>query len=231
MSCVISTRAMRRSRFSSRSSARICACTVTSSAVVGSSAISSCGSQASAIAIMTRWRMPPESSCGILAHAARRVGDVHALEQPPRARARRAPRHSPRWRTSGFRDLVADAQVRRERAHRILEDHRDARRRAPAIRARPRQQLLAAEARAAARARVGRAAAPSRRETAWVLPAPDSPTMPRHSPGARRENASTASPCLARSSKVTPRPSTRSSAPRSVIHAGSSASRSASPSS
>ncbi len=46
------------------SSSRICACTVTSSAVVGSSAISSLGSLASAIAIITRWRMPPENSCG-----------------------------------------------------------------------------------------------------------------------------------------------------------------------
>ena len=39
---------------SSRSRSRICACTVTSSAVVGSSAMSSSGSHASAIAIMTR---------------------------------------------------------------------------------------------------------------------------------------------------------------------------------
>ena len=42
----------------------ICAWIVTSSAVVGSSAISSAGLHASAIAIITRWRMPPESSCG-----------------------------------------------------------------------------------------------------------------------------------------------------------------------
>ena len=49
---------------SSRIRSRICAWMVTSSAVVGSSAISSCGSQASAMAIMTRWRMPPESWCG-----------------------------------------------------------------------------------------------------------------------------------------------------------------------
>ena len=39
---------------SDSSSSRICAWTVTSSAVVGSSAISSLGSQASAIAIITR---------------------------------------------------------------------------------------------------------------------------------------------------------------------------------
>ena len=39
-------------------------CTVASSAVVGSSATRICGSGASAIAISTRWRMPPDSSCG-----------------------------------------------------------------------------------------------------------------------------------------------------------------------
>ena len=37
---------------------------VTSSAVVGSSAMMMRGLQASAMAIMTRWRMPPESSWG-----------------------------------------------------------------------------------------------------------------------------------------------------------------------
>ena len=47
-----------------RSSSRICACTVTSSAVVGSSAMSSAGLQDSAMAITARWRMPPESWCG-----------------------------------------------------------------------------------------------------------------------------------------------------------------------
>ena len=49
-------------RPSSRS--RICACTVTSSAVVGSSATRISGSHASAIAISARWRIPPENSCG-----------------------------------------------------------------------------------------------------------------------------------------------------------------------
>ncbi len=43
------------------SSLMICACTVTSSAVVGSSAISRSGSLASAMAIMTRWRWPPDN--------------------------------------------------------------------------------------------------------------------------------------------------------------------------
>ena len=42
-------------------SSMIWAWIVTSRAVVGSSAIRTSGSQASAIAIITRWRMPPES--------------------------------------------------------------------------------------------------------------------------------------------------------------------------
>ena len=37
---------------------------VTSRAVVGSSAIRSFGLQESAMAIITRWRMPPENWCG-----------------------------------------------------------------------------------------------------------------------------------------------------------------------
>ena len=45
-------------------SARICAWMVTSRAVVGSSAISSAGLQARAMAIMTRWRIPPERKAG-----------------------------------------------------------------------------------------------------------------------------------------------------------------------
>ena len=55
---------MPRSAWSLRRRSRICAWIVTSSAVVGSSAISSAGPEASAIAIMARWRRPPESWCG-----------------------------------------------------------------------------------------------------------------------------------------------------------------------
>ncbi len=49
---------------SRRSSSRTWAWIVTSSAVVGSSAIISFGSRASAIAIITRWRIPPENWWG-----------------------------------------------------------------------------------------------------------------------------------------------------------------------
>ncbi len=56
--------AMPSSACSSLISARICAWIVTSSAVVGSSAISSDGRQTSAMAIIARWRRPPDSSNG-----------------------------------------------------------------------------------------------------------------------------------------------------------------------
>ena len=46
-----------------RAAASTCACMTTSSAVVGSSAITSDGRQASARAIIIRWRCPPESWC------------------------------------------------------------------------------------------------------------------------------------------------------------------------
>ena len=62
-------------------SSRIWRWIVTSRAVVGSSAMSSFGLQLSAIAIITRWRMPPDSSCGYC--LTRRSG----VEMPTSARA------------------------------------------------------------------------------------------------------------------------------------------------
>ena len=60
-SWVISSSAIPNSFCRSWRSLRICACTVTSSAVVGSSAMSRSGLLASAMAIITRWRWPPDS--------------------------------------------------------------------------------------------------------------------------------------------------------------------------
>ena len=48
----------------SRTTSMICAWMVTSSAVVGSSAIRTSGLQLIAMAIIARWRMPPENSNG-----------------------------------------------------------------------------------------------------------------------------------------------------------------------
>ena len=63
-SWVMSMTAESNSACRSRIRSRICACTVTSSAVVGSSAISRSGLYASAMAIIARCRMPPENLCG-----------------------------------------------------------------------------------------------------------------------------------------------------------------------
>ena len=52
------------SRWTSRIMSSTSFCTTTSSAVVGSSAMMNSGRQIVASAIVTRWRMPPDSSCG-----------------------------------------------------------------------------------------------------------------------------------------------------------------------
>ena len=61
MSWVMRTTAEPKSALSRPISSRIWAWIVTSRAVVGSSAIRRSGLHESAIAIMTRWRMPPEN--------------------------------------------------------------------------------------------------------------------------------------------------------------------------
>ena len=76
----------------SRIRSRIPAWIVTSSAVVGSSAIRIFGSHASAIAIITRCRIPPESWCGYSSQPPLGRGDAHEVEQLDRAPARVAAR-------------------------------------------------------------------------------------------------------------------------------------------
>ena len=63
-SWVISITAIRRSAVMRAIKSMMVFCVVTSRPVVGSSAMSRAGSQAIAMAIMTRWHIPPDSSCG-----------------------------------------------------------------------------------------------------------------------------------------------------------------------
>src|SRR5690606_24264057 len=63
-SWVISRIAVSNFSFTSRISSKICAWMVTSRAVVGSSAINNLGLHATAMAIIARWRMPPDNWCG-----------------------------------------------------------------------------------------------------------------------------------------------------------------------
>src|SRR5271166_3292843 len=103
--------------------AMICACTETSSAVVGSSAMMSAGSAQSASAITTRWRIPPVVRIAV--DALRRRGNPHLAEPGDRALPRLSARER-HMRQDGLRQLVADAQQRIEAGQRVLEDHADA---------------------------------------------------------------------------------------------------------
>ena len=96
-SCVINTNAMPCSRRNCVNNSRICAWIVTSSAVVGSSAISKRGLQASAIAIITRWFMPPDNWCGNadVRRAASECPPARATR--PRGCGARADRASDAW--------------------------------------------------------------------------------------------------------------------------------------
>ena len=105
-------------------SSRIWAWIVTSSAVVGSSAMSRAGFVERAMAIMTRWRMPPDSWWGY--SLARRFGirDADQAEHLDGLLHRLAAGHLEVERDR-LGDLVAAGVDRVERGHRLLEDHRD----------------------------------------------------------------------------------------------------------
>ena len=115
--------AMNRSRCCSWSRSRICACTVTSSAVVGSSAKSSFGSAGDR-----------EGDHDALAHAARQLvrvllepllglGDADGLEQGEGELVGVLLRDV-QVEEQAFGDLLADLHHRVERGHRVLEHHR-----------------------------------------------------------------------------------------------------------
>ena len=123
-SCVTRMTPMSNSRFTSSISSMICACTVTSSAVVGSSQIRIDG------VVHERHR-----DHRALAHAARelvrvvagarlRVRDADAVEQLDGARPRRV-LADVLVRSHRLGDLRADAVHRVQARERVLEDHRD----------------------------------------------------------------------------------------------------------
>ena len=114
-------RPCRRAR--SRSSTITWAWMVTSRAVVGSSAMTSFGSQESAMAIMARWSWPPETWWGYLCMAcvgsAMRTSLSASTAILPAAIAR-----DPAHAGDGIGQLPADGEERVQRLARILEDHR-----------------------------------------------------------------------------------------------------------
>ena len=192
MSWVIRISARPRCCCRPRSRSRICAWVVTSSAVVGSSAISTRGSQASAIAIITRWRRPPLSWNGY--SSTRRSGMRHAdhAQQLDRALVRLVVRRVAVL-ADRLHDLVADRVVVAERGHRLLEDQRDllaadrAHLRAVGRKLRevdpPQPSAAFGSQISPASMRPGRSTMPRMLRAVMLLPQPLSPTMPSVRPG------------------------------------------------
>ena len=220
---MISSTASPVSRRSRAISSRIWSWTVTSSAVVGSSAISSFGPQASAIAIITRCRSPPESSCGYC--ASRRSGaPMPTCRSTSTSRSRKAPRRRSVWRRSasascqptlkaGLRLVIGSWKIMPiSRPRMAFSVRRSAR-----ARSRPRNRM------APLAIRVGGSGSRRRTDMAvTLLPQPDSPTSPSTSPGPMANETSSTrrtGPASVATSSV--RPSTpRSGATASAAVAG-----------
>ena len=113
-----------RRRRSESISSRICFWMVTSSAVVGSSAISSFGSQASAIAIITRCRIPPESWCGYCDTRSAGRG-MPTRPSTSTARSSASAFDAPRCSRTDSAIWSPMRHRRVERGQRVLEDHSD----------------------------------------------------------------------------------------------------------
>src|SRR3954462_11401175 len=112
------------SRWSSSNSSSTRACTETSRAEVGSSAMSSSGSSASDRARLARWRWPPESSCGKRAPNALGSWTCSSSSSTRERAGRRAVRTL--VDDQGFRDGLGDGEQRVEARRRVLEDEADA---------------------------------------------------------------------------------------------------------
>ena len=189
--CVIRSSAVSKFRRRSARMRRIWASTITSSAVVGSSAIRAFGFSTSASAIMMRCRMPPENSCG---YCLNRVGGMPIPASVSRARLRISSssmpgscvcRTSRKWLsivTSGSRRVIGSWKMRPSSGPRIDRSSASS---SPS-RFWPRRTTSPL------------VAAPSGRRPMIArpsvdLPDPDSPTRPRVSPARiSREMPSTA---------------------------------------
>ena len=178
---------MLRSRRCSPMRARICACTVTSSAVVGSSANSSFGPQARAMAIITRWRMPPGQLVRVLAQPP--VGSGMRTSVSSRsAVAVASPRDMPRWlrsgsaiwsptRISGLSELIGSWKTIAIAVPHTSRSSASGRptSSSPSSRTEPERTTSGPDSR------------PMIERLSTVLPEPDSPTMPTASPRSHGE--------------------------------------------
>ena len=111
------------SRWISSNSSSTRACTETSSADVGSSAMSSFGFSASARARLARCRWPPESSCGKRSPNA--FGSCTASSSSSTRAARGLRAVGPLVHDERLGDAVGDGQQRVEARRRVLEHEPD----------------------------------------------------------------------------------------------------------
>ena len=109
---------------SSRMTSMTCAWIVTSRAVVGSSAISRRGFNARAIAIITRWRIPPESWCGYARNLPRAIRDPDHPEEISGTFVGLGLGHLPVVEQA-LGQLAPDREHRVQAGERVLEDVRD----------------------------------------------------------------------------------------------------------
>ncbi len=176
---------------SSESSSSTCDWMVTSTAVVGSSAMRRSGPAASAIAIMARCLRPPESWKGY--SSARRAASGMPTESS-NSRMRRssaAPRKLV-WRSSTSRIWVPMREDRIQARRRLLEDHRDPPPAHLAHRAfRKSEEVDSLKARPAPETTPLSGSRRMSESAVIVFPQPDSPTMAKVSP--RRISRSTPS--------------------------------------
>src|SRR5438876_295323 len=181
-SCVIRSSAIPCCARSARSRSRISAWMVTSSAVVGSSAISTRGSHEIAIAIITRCRMPPESRWGW--SRARRAGSgMPTSASSSTARSQASRRETGRWSrtasaiwlptvSTGLSDVIGSWKIMARPAPRTARMSRSG----SVRRSRPSKETLPPTM------RPGGGTRRMSERALTLFPQPDSPTSPRTRP-------------------------------------------------
>ena len=192
----MSSSAMPRSACRRLSSSRICAWIVTSSAVVGSSAISTSGSTASAAAIMARCFSPPESWNGY-SWKRRAPSGMPTASSSSSARLRAAAPRRPAWRSitsTTWRPTVSTGLSAVDGSWKIIATRRPRTARIAASGSASRSLPPSSTLPPATRAASGS----SRMTDSAVidLPQPDSPTSAKHSP----RSSARSTPSTARSS-------------------------------
>jgi hypothetical protein len=135
----------------------------------------------------TRWRIPPENWCGYWSRRSSAAGMPVSCSR--RSARRRASAELDRQvRLDRLDQLLADGVERVERGERVLEDRADrAAAHFPHLLVRQVVDAAAVEADLAAAIRPGGSSRPMIAAPVSDLPAPDSPTTPRISPGRDRE--------------------------------------------